>query len=319
MFPCTIFIKNINIDYLCIFVCCSFLGRLSFGTHIWFAWASIYWWWYLGRMRLSEPCFPEIFWTPWPFSLFSPPNTLLSVLMLLPYLPLRCSLHRRTYDSLRPSTLLTLHLSLSSWDCDVIVSSDLNLWQLCHSWLCVALKISGKQGSERHFLPTFIIRSPEARSFCQPSGMFIFLEVASRGLMTVSFLATLSKFRPHFFSDMFLFIFSFQGVFQIVWLFLLFFQGTWMLTKTHLTLWCLIGLLSPIHPSKPMILFILFWWWRHRSCDFLYKQRTIGLFFFCLHKKNRLVVLLCKHYLIWLQFFRQREETKKVDRVSIYK
>ena len=118
--------------------------------------------------------------------------------MLLTYLPWRCSLHLRTYDSLRPSTLLTLHLSLSFWDCDVIVSSDFTFWPLSNSWLCVTLKISGNQGSERRFLSTFIIRSPEARLFWQPSGMFILFELVSRGLMTVSFLARISKFRPRF-------------------------------------------------------------------------------------------------------------------------
>ena len=118
--------------------------------------------------------------------------------MLLTYLPWRCSLHLRTYDSLRSSTLLTLHLSLSFWDCDVIVPSDFTFWPLSNSWLCVTLKISENQGFERRFLSTFIIRSPEARLFWQPSGMFILFELVSRGLMTVSFLARLSKFRPRF-------------------------------------------------------------------------------------------------------------------------
>ena len=156
------------------------------------------WWWYVERMHLSEPCFPEIFRMPRPFSLFTPPNTLLNVLMLLLYLPSRCSLHLRTYDSLMPSTPLTLHLTLSSWDSDIIVSSDLTFWLLSHSLLCVTLEVLGKQGSERRFLPTFIIRSPEATSFWQLSGMFILLELVSQGIMTVSFLARFSKFRPRF-------------------------------------------------------------------------------------------------------------------------
>ena len=69
-----------------------------------------------GSACLSEPCFPEIFRMPRPFSLFSPPNTFLSVLMLLPHLPLTCLLHLRIYDSLRPSTPLTLVLeTVISW------------------------------------------------------------------------------------------------------------------------------------------------------------------------------------------------------------
>ena len=49
--------------------------------------------------RPSEPYFSEIFRAPWPFSLILPPISSLSVLILLPFLPLRCSLHFKTYDS----------------------------------------------------------------------------------------------------------------------------------------------------------------------------------------------------------------------------
>ena len=46
-----------------------------------------------------EPCFPEIFRTPWSFSFNLSPMSSLSVLIPLPLLPLRCPLHFKTYDS----------------------------------------------------------------------------------------------------------------------------------------------------------------------------------------------------------------------------
>ena len=181
---------------------------------------------------------------PWPFSLFSPPNTFLSVLMLLPHLPLTCSLHLRIYDSLRPSTPLTLVLeTVISWFLQTLPSD-------CYLILgCVAMKISGKQGSERHFLLTFIIRSPEARSFWQPSGMFILLELVSWGLMTVSFLVRFSKFRPCFSQICSCSSFIFKVFFSDCSAIPLAFLGH-LNTYKNMSLWCLIGLLPPILPSN---------------------------------------------------------------------
>ena len=214
------------------------------------------WWWYVGRTHLSKHGFTEIFRMPWPFSLFTPLNTLLSVLVLLPYLPLRCSLHLRTYATLRPSALLGLDLGLSYWDCGIIVSADLIFWPLLHSWLCIALNISGKQGSERCFLLTFIIISPEASSFWQPSGMFILLELVCQGLMTVWILARLPKFRPCFFqicpcSSFFSRCFSDCLAIPLV------FSGHLNAHKntSHSVMF------DWSSPSHPMVLFIPFWCW----------------------------------------------------------
>ena len=160
-----------------------------------------------------------------------------------------------------------------------MVSSDLTFWLLSHSWLCVAMKISGKQGSERHFLLTFIIRSPEARSFWQPSGMFILLELGSWGLMTVSFLVRFSKFRPCFSQICSCSSFLFKVFFSDCSAIPLAFLGH-LNTYKNMSHSVIFDWSSPSHPPlEPMVLFIPFWCWCHGLHDFFCKQRTIGLLF----------------------------------------
>ena len=88
------------------------------------------------------------------------PYTLLSLFVLIPLLSIPCIF--QAYDSLRHSTLFSLHLSPNSWGCDVVVSYAYTFRLLVQAQPCLHLKIWENPGWEERFLPTFIIRSPIA-------------------------------------------------------------------------------------------------------------------------------------------------------------
>ena len=111
---------------------------------------SIMWWWYIRRMRSSQPGILWIFWTPYSQTLvIANPCKSMYVHTTLS-MGLSCIF--LTYDSLRPCTLVVLHLILNSWDCDVIVSYNCNFRLPAHSLLCRGLKTQRTPGWEEHFL-----------------------------------------------------------------------------------------------------------------------------------------------------------------------
>ena len=70
------------------------------------------WWWCVGRMRTSEPGFRGIFMCRLLLPLFPLLGALQGVHVPWAFLPIGRSCHFQTYDSLRPSALVNLYLSL---------------------------------------------------------------------------------------------------------------------------------------------------------------------------------------------------------------
>ena len=204
-------------------------------------------------MRSSQPGFSQIFRTPLDFisvlATLYPSKSLCAHAFAI----YTCIFH--TYDPLRSSTLFTLHLSPNSWDCDVIVSYAYTFRLLVQAQHCVRLKIWENPGWEERFLLTSIIRSPITWHLWQ----------CPRCSLCLNWQFFNFRSNPYaffwFLSEMSLFTFSGQALFQIVCVSFCFFWVLFLLTKTRLIL-LMLDWSSPSHPPLGgMVLFIDFLCW----------------------------------------------------------